>query len=96
MYWPSVVAGIDKVLWVEKEAGYFSVVNLPLTTPQTFPQKFPRLSHMLFDVRPQMPRSGLPIIRRVADTAGEEDELVSSVRGSTKSFVLLRMNRSTD
>ncbi len=58
-------------------------------------KKLPSLPHVLLDIGLQMPCSSLPIIRRVADTAGEEDELVSSVRGSTKSFVLPRMNRST-
>ena len=59
-------------------------------------RKIHRLSHVLFDIRLQMPRSRLPIIRRVADMAGEEDDLVSSIRGRTKSFVLPRVNRSTD
>ena len=34
------------------------------------------LSHVLFNIRLQMPRSCLPIIRRIADPPGKEDELV--------------------
>ena len=48
------------------------------------PSSFP----MLLDIRLQMPRSCLPVLRRVADAAGEEDELVSSVRERTKSLML--------
>ena len=59
-------------------------------------KKLPRLPHVLLDIRLQMPGSCLPVAGGIADAAGEEDELVLSVRGSTKSFVLPRMNRSTD
>ena len=36
---------------------------------------------MLFDVRKQVLRTGLPILRLVPDAAGEEDEFVGVGRG---------------
>ncbi len=36
----------------------------------------PRRSHMLLDIRLQMPRSCLAIIPRVGDAVGAEDEFV--------------------
>jgi hypothetical protein len=43
---------------------------------------------MPFDIRQQMFGPCLPVVGRVADMAGGEDELISSVRGSTKPFAL--------
>jgi hypothetical protein len=54
-----------------------------------------RGGHVLLDIALQLPRSCFPVVGHVADMAGGEDELISSVRRSTKSFVLPRMNRST-
>lgn len=47
-------------------------------SPYTLPKLLspPRRSHMLLDIRLQMPRSCLPIIPRVADAVGAEDEFV--------------------
>jgi hypothetical protein len=48
----------------------------PLIPFQSSSQKLPRRSHMLLDIRPQMLRPCLPIIPRVADAVGAEDEFV--------------------
>ena len=50
--------------------------TLPLTPFQSSSQKLPRLFYMLLDIRLQMPRSCLPIIPRVDDAVGAEDEFV--------------------
>jgi hypothetical protein len=53
--------------------------RLRALSPHTLPNvlsKLPRRSHMLLDLRLQMPRSCLPIIPRVADAVGAEDEFV--------------------
>jgi hypothetical protein len=56
-----------------REQGTSTGVMPPL---QTSSQKLPRLSHTPLDIRLQMPRSCLPIIPRVADAVGAEDEFV--------------------
>ena len=42
--------------------------------PKRLLEKLFRQLHVLFNIRLQMPGSGLPVVGRVADAAGEEDE----------------------
>ncbi len=64
--------GEVKRMGVWEALSYGRVATLHLA--ERLLEKLPRQLHMLFDIRLQMPGACLPVVRRVADAAGQEDE----------------------